>query len=264
MSARILIIEDNQVNRELIDYLLQACGFTTLKAVDGLIGLDIAQRERPDLILCDIQMPRLDGIEFARRAKADPRLSDTPLIAVTALAMVGDRDYILAQGFDGYITKPIDPADFLATVQAFIAARTPCVPAPPPTAHAPLDTPLSPRRILVLDDTPMNLELKRDLLGPKGYTVITTQTAAQAWEAAQASPPDLVISDVSADQGFDLIQRMQADAALRKVPFIFLTASHWDEDSRQKGLQLGAKRYLTRPIEPTRLLVEIEACLPPR
>ena len=74
MGARVLIVEDNAVNRELMDYLLRAFGFETLKAVDGRVGLDIARREKPDLILCDIQMPEIDGMEFARLAKADSAL----------------------------------------------------------------------------------------------------------------------------------------------------------------------------------------------
>src|SRR5882672_7275823 len=103
--TRLLIIEDNQVNRELITYLLRAYGYELLIATDGEQGLALAQRERPDLILCDIQIPGIDGYEIARRLKGDPALKGIPLIAVTALAMVGDRERILAAGFEDYIGK---------------------------------------------------------------------------------------------------------------------------------------------------------------
>ncbi|MCW7542148.1 response regulator, partial [Aquabacterium sp. A7-Y] len=116
MTTRVLIVEDNPMNRELMDYLLRAHGFETLSAVNGEVGLDIARRERPQLVLCDIQMPGMDGLEFARRFKQDEVLHGIPLIAVTAYAMVGDRSRILSMGFDGYITKPIDPPEFVAAV----------------------------------------------------------------------------------------------------------------------------------------------------
>lgn len=279
MTARILIVEDNPINRELIDYLLRAYGFETLKAPDGHAGLEVARLERPDVILCDVQMPGMDGVEFVRQVRADAALAATPLIAVTALAMVGDRDRILGEGFDGYIAKPIEPTDFIATVNGFLPApRRSDDDAPPQSSpqssHSGVPAPAhaSPRaagrgrRILVLDDTPFNLELKRDLLIPHGFEVTTAQTAQEAWDAAKAQPPDLVISDVGSPvgSGFDFIRRVKADPVLRNVPFIFLTSTHWDSASRERGLGLGAMRYLVRPMDPARLLAEIEACLPPR
>src|SRR5437868_1108483 len=107
VGHRILVIEDNPTNLELMTYLLNAFGHTTLSASDGEEGVEVALRTRPDLILCDLALPKLDGFGVARRLKADPDLKDVPLIAVTASAMVGDRDKVIAIGFDGYITKPI-------------------------------------------------------------------------------------------------------------------------------------------------------------
>ena len=105
----ILIIEDHVDNLELMNYLLRAFGYATLAATDGITGLDIAQREDLDLILCDIQLPGIDGLEVARRLKQDARLRPVPLVAITALAMVGDRERVLGAGFDGYLPKPINP-----------------------------------------------------------------------------------------------------------------------------------------------------------
>jgi len=109
LTARVLLIEDNAANMELMTYLLQAFGHATLAARDGKEGLEIAQREDPDLIVCDIQLPVMNGYEVARRIKADPALRNIPLVAVTAYAMVDDRRKTLAAGFDGYLTKPIAP-----------------------------------------------------------------------------------------------------------------------------------------------------------
>lgn len=264
MTTRVLIVEDNAMNRELMDYLLRAFAFETLKAVDGAIGLEIARRERPDLIVCDVQMPVLDGYAFAHEAKSDALLRDIPLVAVTAFAMVGDRDRMLAHGFDGYIPKPIEPLAFIQAINATLPVpmRATGAPQPPPTHASRL--PSTGTTVLVLDDTPMNLELKRGLLQPHGYTVVTADTPTLALRLAQEHRPALIISDVgmSEGSGFDFIRAVKADPLLRDTPFIFLSSTHWNEASRTLGLQLGAFRYLLRPIDPQLLLTEIEACLP--
>lgn len=269
-GARVLIVEDNAMNRELLDYLLRAYGYQTLQAVDGRIGLDLARRERPDLILCDIQMPELDGLAFARAAKADAALRDTPLIAVTAFAMVGDRERVLAEGFDDYIAKPIEPLSLLDAIGRVLpggqeGAGTPTVAAGDRSA-GPDVAPAAPSRrstILALDDSPFNLELKRDLLEPHGYTVLTADTPEQALQLARAHRPALIVSDVgmSRGSGFDFIRTVKADPDLAGIPFIFLSATHWNEASRRQGLELGAVRYLLRPLDPALLLAEIESCL---
>ena len=123
MGSRILIIEDNLTNLELMTYLLTAFGHTTIAAVDGAEGVEVALRTRPDLILCDLALPKLDGFEVARRLKADSTLKSVPLIAVTASAMAGDRAKVIATGFDGYITKPIAPETFLSEVEAYLSPR---------------------------------------------------------------------------------------------------------------------------------------------
>lgn len=120
MSAHVLVIEDNVTNLDLITYLLRAFGYEVSSETDGLAGLEAARTAGYDLVLADILMPGLDGYEFARRFKADDKLAGTPLVAVTALAMTGDREKILASGFDGYIPKPIDPQKFAAQIESFL------------------------------------------------------------------------------------------------------------------------------------------------
>ena len=117
------MIEDNAANLELMTYLLNAFGHTTIAACDGEQGVDAALRHEPDLILCDLALPKLDGFGVARRLKAESRLKFTPLIAVTASAMVGDRDKVIATGFDGYISKPITPDTFVAEVESYLERK---------------------------------------------------------------------------------------------------------------------------------------------
>ena len=121
MVARVLLVEDNAANLALMQYLLQASGYTILTATAGREGVVVAQRESPDVILMDLQLPIMNGYEAARLVKEVPALRGVPIIAVTAFAMVGDRDKILARGFDGYIAKPITPERFVSEVEGFIA-----------------------------------------------------------------------------------------------------------------------------------------------
>ena len=123
MGGRILVIEDNPANLELMMYILKAFGHTAIAARDGEEGVDLALTSNPDVILCDLAMPKLDGFEVARRLKSEPAVRFVPLIAVTASAMVGDRDNVLAQGFDGYISKPIILDTFVAEVERNLAAH---------------------------------------------------------------------------------------------------------------------------------------------
>lgn len=123
MSARILIIEDNLTNLELMQYLLGAYGYQVVTAVDGIDGVAAAFAENVDLIVCDVHLPRLDGIGVTRLLKADTRTRSVPVIAVTAQAMVGDRERLLGAGFDGYLCKPIEAESFVSQVEAFLPSN---------------------------------------------------------------------------------------------------------------------------------------------
>ena len=123
MAARILVVEDNPANLELMVYLLNAFGHATLSARDGEEGLRLLRQEKPDLIICDIQLPAMDGYEVLRNLKADPDCSSIPAVAVTALAMVGDRDRALEAGFNGYLAKPINPVVFVQQIESFLVKK---------------------------------------------------------------------------------------------------------------------------------------------
>ncbi|MGA7571444.1 MAG: response regulator [Candidatus Aquilonibacter sp.] len=118
--SRVLVVDDNAVNLDLMLYLLRAFGYQADGHTDALAGLQAALSGDFAIVLTDILMPGIDGYEFARRFKSASHLSSVPLVAVTALAMSGDRERIAEAGFDGYITKPIEPRTFVAQVEAFI------------------------------------------------------------------------------------------------------------------------------------------------
>lgn len=263
--ARILVIEDNPANLDLMTYMLGATGHVALTAGDGRSGLIVARAQNPDLIICDVQLPVLDGIEVARQLKADPDYAQIPLLAVTALAMVGDRERLLRAGFDGYLTKPIEPETFVSQVESFLGFR-------PPTQNRPAQTdPSSSRdtatvtgaRILIVDNHPVNLELAVSLLEGSGYEVLTADNPETGLELARSRQPALIVSDVcmGTESGYDFLAQVKKDPLLRSVPFVFLTSTAASGREQAHGMSLGARRYLIRPIEPERLLSEVAACL---
>jgi CheY-like chemotaxis protein len=117
---RILLVEDNELNRDMLSRRLQRKGFAVDLAVDGRLGLEAARREPPDLVLLDMDLPVVDGWEVARRLKADDRTRAVPIIALTAHAMVGDRDRALDAGCDDYDTKPVEFARLLDKIQVLL------------------------------------------------------------------------------------------------------------------------------------------------
>ena len=116
--AKVLIVEDNPANMTLAVFLLESAGHSVIRATDAEAGLTLARNERPQLILLDIQLPGMDGLEATVLLKRDIATRDIPVIALTALAMKGDEARIRAAGCDGYIAKPLDYKNFLAVVSA--------------------------------------------------------------------------------------------------------------------------------------------------
>lgn len=120
MAARILIIEDDAASRELVRYLLNTSGYDTLVAANGGAGLRTALQERPDLVVCDLQMPVMNGYDLVRSLLNNPLWHGAPLIAVTAFSMDSDRDKVIAAGFNDHISKPIVPETFVTQLEAFL------------------------------------------------------------------------------------------------------------------------------------------------
>ena len=120
--ARVLVVEDNSSNMTLATFLLNSVGHSVLPALNAEAGLTTARNERPDLILMDIQLPGMDGLQATALLKADEATRDIPVIALTALAMKGDEERIRAAGCDGYIAKPMAYQTFLQTVAEHLQA----------------------------------------------------------------------------------------------------------------------------------------------
>lgn len=269
--AHILVIEDNPTNLDLMVYLLNAFGYVTVTARDGERGLSAARSERPDLVVCDIQLPKLDGFGVVKQLRDDPALQHLPVIAVTALAMVGDRSKVLSAGFDGYVSKPITPETFVRDIERFLPAERRShvqrsvaggqdAPAPAPAPKSPDENGLT---ILVVDDTPANIEFARSTLVPSGYKVFTAANVDDALAVSTQERPDLVLCDLHMlpQSGNDLLELAKTHSWLRQIPLVIISSTYTREGERLECLERGAAHFIKRPIEPQALLAEIAQTL---
>ena len=206
--ARILIIEDNPANIELMSFLLSAYGHAPLSAADGPRGVAAARSERPDLIACDVNLPGMDGFAVLAELKGDPALAGVPILAVTALAMTGDREKVLAAGFDGYISKPIEPESFVAELEAFLTTAPASA---PPAAAVPAAAPsvtatvadaapaaasdAGGRTLLLVDDDRFMLGVLNDMLIGQPYRVLSACSGEEALDVLSHEPVEVILCD---------------------------------------------------------------------
>ena len=117
---RILVVEDNETNMYLIRFMLEKSGYEVIEAREGAVGVELAVKEKPDLVIMDIQLPDIDGLEATKRIRASEADSDIPIIAITSFAMAGDKERALAAGCTGYIEKPINPDTFITEIEKYL------------------------------------------------------------------------------------------------------------------------------------------------
>jgi len=117
---KILVIEDNETNMYLIKFMLEKSGYEVIEAREGTVGVELAVKEKPDLIIMDLQLPDIDGLEATKRIRASEADTEIPIVALTSFAMAGDREKALAAGCTGYIEKPINPETFIAEIEKYL------------------------------------------------------------------------------------------------------------------------------------------------
>jgi diguanylate cyclase (GGDEF)-like protein/PAS domain S-box-containing protein len=251
VSARILIIEDNATNMELMVYLLRAFGYTPLSASDGEAGVAAARREQPDLIICDVHLPKLDGYGVVAALKGDPAVRHIPALAVTALAMVGDREKLLEAGFDGYIGKPIEPDSFVTQIESFL--------------HGAMSTPTKNdiATILIVDDHVLNREFLMTLLGYGGHRLLEAADGTEGLKMVLAERPDLVISDILMPNmdGYEFVTLLNGNPDTADVPVIFYTATYREREAVALAQSCGVRWVLPKPSDPEVILRTVQEAL---
>jgi diguanylate cyclase (GGDEF)-like protein/PAS domain S-box-containing protein len=237
---------------ELMVYLLRAFGYEPLSASDGEAGVAAAKKDKPDLIICDVHLPKLDGYGVVAALKADPEVSHIPALAVTALAMVGDRERLLEAGFDGYIGKPIEPDTFVTQIESFLNG----VVSSPANKN---DT----ATILIVDDHVLNREFLMTLLSYGGHRLLEAANGAEGLKMVLAEKPDLVISDILMPNmdGYEFVTRMHAHAETADVPVIFYTATYREREAMAVAQSCGVRWVLPKPSDPEVILATVHEAL---
>ncbi len=261
----ILIVEDNPLNCKLFRTILELDGFSVVDAVNAEDGLVLAREHLPNIILMDIQLPEMDGLQATRIIKKDPHLKDIPVIALTAHAMEGDDSKAYDAGCSGYITKPVKVQTFVESIRSFLckgseqddSEKTPLLPViQPPEASRYKKT------ILIVDDELLNLKMFEGMLTGQPYNVITATGGLEALAAVKTHAPDLILLDIMMPDlnGYEVTRRLKSNSESKEIPIILITALR-DYDCKIKGLEAGADEFLNKPVQTEELLTRVQSLL---
>ena len=258
--ARILIIEDEANNLDVARRIVRGAGHEALTATDGLAGLDLARRERPDAVLVDLLLPKLDGWAVTRAIREEPWAKEIPIVAVSALAMEADRDRARDAGCDDFVTKPYAPAELRAVLSRHFAegvapkigTKAADVPAGGIDAAERLG------RVLVVDDEDANVELIVRRLGGNGYETLTASNGHDAIALAMKEQPDLILMDIMMPglDGWETTRLLKGDPKTANIPVVFVTARDRPEDVAA-GFEAGGMMYVNKPVEPVELFARV-------
>jgi len=218
MGARVLVVEDNQANMDLMNYLLTAFGHQVLCAYDGEAGVAMARSERPDIVLCDLQLPKLDGHGVLAALRADPATKDIPILAASAASVNDGGAALRREGFTGLLPKSIEPDVLIPSLDAFLppALRSSFGGGAPAVAE---ETAAAKARVLVLDPSPMGDGMAAAVLLHHGFQV-EVAADTEAVSALGKQVYDLIVVDGPASSSFvgATLVKFAATPVVRKVP----------------------------------------------
>ena len=272
MAETILIVDDEAVNRALLEAILTEVGYEVRQAESGEAALVQVTSQAPDLILLDLMMPGMSGFEVCRRLRQDPATSAVPVIMVTALGELKNKEAALTSGADDFVTKPVHPEDLRARVEAMLKVRRirqdldrtlaylheleavrhtqrrealdSLAPASDPTP-----SPLLPAiPILLVDDEALTRRFYGDVLTEHGFRVVAAGSGAEALQVARHQPVEAVILDIMMPgmSGLETLERLRAQAP--EVPIIMLTANASSQNAIA-ALKLGAFDFILKGLE---------------
>lgn len=285
---KLLIIEDNELNRDMLSRRLQRLGYDTIIAIDGQSGVAAAQAHSPDLIIMDLSLPGMDGWEATRLLKGSANTRSIPIVALTAHAVSSDREQAIAAGCDDYDTKPVDIQRLVGKIERLLggtpsSSKTAISPIPPQQAVQPApariaEAPPPPAtasaakvaraaaavtgKLLIVEDNELNRDMLSRRLTRLGYEILIAINGEQGVEMARSENPELILMDMSLPglDGWEASRLLKADPATLHIAIIALTAHAMTSD-RDKAIAAGCDDYDTKPVEMKRLLGKIETWL---
>jgi PAS domain S-box-containing protein len=240
-TARILVVDDNATTRELVRVSLGSAGYAVVEAGDGATAYELLRRELPDLVLQGLALPDLSGFDLLQRIRALPGGADLPVLAFAGFLPREDEARAEAGGFNEVLIKPLEPSQLIDMVSAYV---------PPMRGE---DAPAGGgKRVLVVENDPVQRRLVRLRLEHAGFVVETAADGEQALKAARGSRPDAILADVLMPRldGFRLCRAVRQDPDLRAIPLVLQSHQYLDEANRALALRLGANAYLPRTLDP--------------
>jgi CheY-like chemotaxis protein len=269
-SARILVVDDEPQNLELMEAILQDVGYEVFPATGGEEALALTHAKRPDLVILDLMMPGLSGFEVCARIKTDQETGGIPVLFVTALNQIADKERALAAGGDDFLTKPIQYAELLARVEALLKVRhlnrdldralaylhelelarhAPQLDQPAPRPGPPIGAPV----VLVVDDEPLVRQLLCDILQGAGYITHAAEGGLQAVEIARKEIIDVVLLDIMMPgmSGLEVLARL--GELIPNSPVVIVTASPTSEHAIA-ALRLGAFDFIVKGVKSEAML----------
>lgn len=260
---KVLIIEDNYMHLEMASELLSKSDVNVLKADNAICGIELAKRQRPDLILMDMDLPGMNGYEATMALKNNLSTSDIPVVALTALVMKDEIQKAFNSGCTGFISKPIDVSVFADTVKNYhnrqastqsvdeiynkISDKV-CSMQSEVMYSERNDRHGAKHRVLVTDDNPINAELLKEAVEQIGESVVIAYSGQATLEIIQNEKIDLILLDIMMPEmsGFEVLEVLQGNPKTSDIPVIFISALNETKDI-VKGLGLGSYGYITKP-----------------
>jgi two-component system cell cycle response regulator len=266
MTGRILIVDDIEANVKLLEAKLASEYFDTLTAYDGESALETAREQAPDLILLDVMMPGMDGIEVCRALRADERTAHIPVVMLTALSDIEDRVRGLEAGADDFLSKPANDLTLFSRVRSLIRlkmmidelrARQATNGGDAGVSMAQIAEDAAGSILLIEHDEIQRQNLERKL-ADGGHEVLTAASGADGMNLARDRQPDLVIVavDLGAEDGLRLVSQLRGDERMRHLP-ILLLLDDYDLPRLAKGLDIGVTDYLIRPVDGNELKARV-------
>lgn len=272
--ANILIVEDDHINFELASELLGQAGHNILRAENLHQCFDVVNSQKPDLILMDLDLPEITGIEITRILKNNPKTKDLIIIAFTAMVMEKDKEEAFKAGCSGFIEKPFSISSFVSTVESFINPdrlendNIVLQKKPLEQQYKNLEVPdlnekkYKTHNILVVDDNPMNADILKETLEQLGQEVKVAYNGGEAFKIIEKERIDLVLLDIMMPDisGFDIIKQFKINPKTADLPVIFVSALDKTSDI-VKGFNLGSYEYIVKPYKIEELKARVLSIL---